>query len=257
MNVQQHYEKAEKKLQDAINTAVGDIRQEVEEVLQGNLVQTFITCLEKNQNISASNVNADIDVDRIKGQINWLKDIGEKAGVELSNFAKREFISTASSSGGFLRSMDVAGSGLHQTVLAVGKFVGFDFKPWQAVGIAKNLGNAAMFLGPALALVSLASDAYTAQQEQQREKQMADIRSDITSQFQAIAKNLENQMELQLREFEQQVYGEIEQQIINARQQEENAIAASNTWVKRVLEIRQDFELMLLRYSDRCNRLHL
>jgi len=52
-------------------------------------------------------------------------------------------------------------------------------------------------------------------------------------------------MELQLREFEQQVYGEIEQQIINARQQEENAIAASNTWVKRVLEIRQDFELML------------
>ncbi len=56
---------------------------------------------------------------------------------------------------GFLRSMDVVGSGLHQTVLGVGKFVGFKFKPWQAVGIAKNLGNAAKFLGPAMAIVSV------------------------------------------------------------------------------------------------------
>ncbi|MBD2458701.1 50S ribosome-binding GTPase [Nostoc sp. FACHB-87] len=251
INVQNQYEKAETKLQDAINTAVEDIRQEVEEVLKGNLVQTFITCLDKNQNISTNNANDAIDVDRIKGQINWLKDIGEKAGVELSNFAKREVLSTASSSSVFLRSMDVAGSGLHQTVLAVGKFVGFDFKPWQAVGIAKNIGNAAMFLGPAVALISLATDAYTAQQEQQREKQMADVRNDIISQFQVIAKDLENQIELQLREFEQQVYDEIEHKIATARQQEENAIAASNTWVKKVLEIRQDFE-SILRYINKA-----
>ncbi|MBW4565833.1 MAG: 50S ribosome-binding GTPase [Mojavia pulchra JT2-VF2] len=251
INVKQHYEKAETQLQDVINTAVEDIRQEVEEFLQGNLVQTFITCLEKRQSISADSVNSDMDLERIKSQINWLKDIGEKAGVEVSNFAKRELLSTASSSGGFLRSMDVAGSGLHQTVLAVGKFVGFDFKPWQAVGIAKNIGNAAMFLGPAVALISLATDAYTAQQEQQREKQMADVRSDITSQFQAIAKDLENQIESQLREFEQQVYGEIEQQIATARQKEESAIAASNTWVKQLLEVRKDFDL-ILRYITKA-----
>ncbi|MEH2255047.1 hypothetical protein [Nostoc sp.] len=102
-----------------------------------------------------------------------------------------------------------------------------------------------MFLGPAVALISLATDAYTAQQEQQRENKIADIRSDITSQFQAIAKDLENQIELQLQEFEQQVYGEIEQQIATGRQQEENAIAASNTWVKELLEVRKNFDLIL------------
>lgn len=60
-------------------------------------------------------------------------------------------ISTASTTG-FLKSMDVAGSGLHQTVLGVGKFIGFKFKPWQAVGIAKNIGNFAKFLGPIFAV---------------------------------------------------------------------------------------------------------
>ena len=249
LNVKKHYEKAETKLQDAVDAAVEDIRQEVEEVLSGNLVQAFVTCLEKSQNASAKNPDSGMDVERIKGQVNFLKSIGETAGVKFTDLATRSFANTAGQ--GFLRSMDVAGSGLHQGVLAVGKFVGFKFKPWQAVGIAKNIGNAARFLGPALALVSVGVDILEMQQEQQREKQMADVRRDITSQFQVIAKVLENQIELQLRQFEGQVYGEIEQQIAQARQQEESAIASSNTSVKQLLEIRKDFEL-ILRYIKKA-----
>jgi len=251
LNVKKHYEKAETKLQDAVDAAVEDIRQEVEEVLSGNLVQAFVTCLEKSQNASAKNPDSGMDVERIKGQVNFLKNIGETAGVKFTDLATRSFANTAGQ--GFLRSMDVAGSGLHQGVLAVGKFVGFKFKPWQAVGIAKNIGNAARFLGPALALVSVGVDILEMQQEQQREKQMADVRRDITSQFQAIAKDLENQIELQLWQFEGQVYGEIEKQIAQARQQEESAIASSNTSVKQLLEIRKDFEL-ILRYITKATQ---
>lgn len=250
LNVQKHYEKAENEMQVAVNTAVEDIRQEVEEVLQGNLVKTFVACLEKSQNVSAQNLGSGMDVERIKGQVNWLKDIGETAGVKLTDLATRGFAKTAAQQG-FLRSMDVAGSGLHQGVLAVGKFVGFKFKPWQAVGVAKNIGNAAKFLGPVLALASVAVDAYEMHQEQEREKQMADARREITSQFQAVAKDLENQVEIQLWQFEGQVYGEIEKQIVAARQQEESAIAASNTWVKQLAEIRKDFEL-ILRYITKA-----
>jgi hypothetical protein len=164
--------------------------------------------------------------------------------VKLTTLATRSFAKTAAEQG-FLRSIDVAGSGLHQGVLAVGKFVGFKFKPWQAVGIAKNIGNAAKFLGPALALVSVGVDILQMQQEHERERQMADVRRDITSQFQSIAKDLENQIEIQLFEFEQQVYGEIEKQIAAARQKEEEAISASNTWVKQLAEIRKDFDVII------------
>jgi GTP-binding protein EngB required for normal cell division len=241
LNVQKHYEKAETKLQDAVNLAVEDIRQEVEEVLEGNLVKSFVACLDKNQNISAQNLGAGMDVERLKSQVGLLKNIGETAGVKLTTLASRSFAKTATKQG-FLRSIDVAGSGLHQSVVAVGKFVGFKFKPWQAVGMAKNIGNAAKFLGQALALVSVGLDILQMQQEHEREKQMSDVRRDITSQFQLIAKDLENQIEIQLFEFEQQVYGEIEKQIAVARQKEEEVIYASNTWVKQLAEIRKDFD---------------
>lgn len=187
LNVQKHYEKAESKIQEAVDTAVESIREEVEQVLSGNLVQTFVACLEKSQNVSGQDVDLSMDVERIKGQVTWLKNIGETAGVQLSHFATRSFAHTAGQ--GFLRSIDVAGSGLHQGVLAVVKFVGFKFKPWQAVGIAKNIGNAAKFLGPAVALIAVGVDIHASIQEKQREKQMADVRRDITSQFQAIAKD--------------------------------------------------------------------
>ncbi|MEG5036889.1 GTPase [Microcoleus sp. AT3-D2] len=241
LNVQKHYEKAETKLQDAVNVAVEDIRQEVEKVLEGDLVKSFVACLDKNQNISAQNLGAAMDMERLKSQVNLLKKIGETAGVKLTTLASRSFAKTAAEQG-FLRSIDVAGSGLHQGVVAVGKFVGFKFKPWQAVGMAKNIGNAAKFLGPALALVSVGLDILQMQQEHERERQMAEVRRDITSQFQSIAKDLENQIEIQLFEFEQQVYGEIEKQIAAARQKEEEVIYASNTWVKQLAEIRKDFD---------------
>jgi small GTP-binding protein len=249
LNVQKHYEKAETKLQEAANAAVEAIQQEVEEVFESNLAQAFVACLDRNQNVSAQNAGAGMDMERIKGQVTWLKKIGETAGVELTKVATRGFAKTAGQ--GFLRSIDVAGSGLHQSVLAVGKFVGFKFKPWQAVGIAKNIGNAAKFLGPALALASVGIELFQMQQEHQREQQMADIRRDITSQFQAIAKDLENQLEIQLWEFEGQVYGEIEKQIAAARQKEEDAIASSNIWVKQLTEIRKDFDL-ILRYITKA-----
>lgn len=244
LNVQKHYEKVETKLQDVIDAAVESIQHEIEGVLQSNLVQTFVACLEKSQYVSAQNMGSGMDVEQIKGKVNLLKGIGETAGVQLGTLATRSFAKTASQ--GMFRSMDVVGGGLHQGVIAVGKFAGFKFRPWQAVGIAKNIGNAAKFLDPALAVVSVGVDLLQMQQEQQQEKQMADIRSDITSQFQTIAKNLESQVEKQLRELETQVYGEIDNQIAAARQQEENAIASSNKWVKQLAEIRKDFEAIKL-----------
>lgn len=244
INIQQHYEKVEIKLQNAINSAVEDIREAIGDILQGNLVQTFIACLDRNINVSAQNIDSNVDVERLLGQVSWLKNIGEQVGVKLVDSATRGALRTAAGQG-FLRSFDVAGSSLHKTVLAVGEFVGFKFRPWQAVGIAKDIGNAAMFLGPALSLIVVATDAYSMHQEKQQEQKMAEVRHDITSHFQSIAKDLENQIHLQLWEFEQQVYGEIDRQIAAVRQQEENAIAASSTWVKQIIEIRKDFELIL------------
>ncbi len=48
LNVQKHYEKAETDLQSVINAAAEDIRQEVEQVFESDLVKAFVTCLDKS-----------------------------------------------------------------------------------------------------------------------------------------------------------------------------------------------------------------
>ena len=243
LNVKKHYETAEAELQNVINAAVEDVRQEFETLFHDNLVQSFVACLDKNQTVSANNVSAGIDMERLKSQVTWINAIGETAGVQVRKMATNNLLNTGGQ--GFLRSIDVAGSSLHQAVLEVGKFVGFKFQPWQAVGIAKDIGNVASFLGPILAVVSVGVDLVEMQKENQRQQQMADIRQNITSQFQVIAKDLENQILLREDDFEQQVYGEIDKKIAQARQDQQEAMAASNTWFQQLIKIRNNLGKIL------------
>lgn len=249
LNVQKYYEKAESELQEVFETAIEEIRHEVQEVLQSDLAKTFFTYLENTFSFSQDNPSEKINIKQLKNQFNGLKLIAENAGIELSQIATRNFINTAGKSG-FLRGMDVAGGKLHQGVLAVGKFVGFKFKPWQAVRFAKNIGNAAKFLGPVLGIAALGIDVLEIQQERKREKQMSDCRREITSAFQSVAKDLENQINIQLHEFEQQVYNEIEKQISQVRQQQEEAVSTYNINVKKITEIRKEFDSTLKKISE-------
>ncbi|MEA5510336.1 LeoA/HP0731 family dynamin-like GTPase [Crocosphaera sp. UHCC 0190] len=248
LNVQKYYEKAESELQETFENAIQEIRDAVKELLESDLAQTFFTYLENTFSLNQKNPNNGINVQQLKNQFKGLEIIAITAGIKLSQMATRSFMNTAKS--GFLRGIDVAGGELHQGVLAVGKFVGFKFKPWQAVGVAKNIGNAAKFLGPVLGIVALGMDVLEMQQEMQREKQMSDYRREITSTFQSVAKDLEHQIQNQLHEFEQQVYHEIEKQINQVRQQQEEAVSTSNVNVKQLTAIRQEFNSILQEISD-------
>jgi len=244
INVRQHYEKAGKALEGVIETAIHSIQNEIETELQSNLTQAFVAQINFDQKINVEIPSQRVASQQIGQQIAWLAGIAEKAGVQLAASSARGFISTAKS-GGLLSSMDAAGSATHLFVLEAGKAIGFQFKPWQAVGIAKNIGNAAMFLGPALAVVSIGVDIHTMHQEHEHERKMADVRRDITSQFKAIAIDLEQQIEGQLHEFETQVYGQLEQNIAEARQQTETAISTSNTELAQLAAVRHKLESIL------------
>ncbi len=244
INVRQHYARAGEKLEEAVNDAIKSIGSEIESELGDELTQAFIAQLNFDSTVSVKNPKTQANAQQIKEQINSLKAIANKVGInELPQLATRGFGKTAGN--GFLRPMDVAGSGLHGAVRDFGKMVGFKFKPFQAVGIAKNIGNAARFLGPALAVISVAVDFYSVHQERQHEQEMADVRRDITSQFQAIAVDLTQQIEDQLQEAENQLYGQIEWKITEARRQNESLVANSQSEVRQLAEIRKSLEGIL------------
>lgn len=252
LNIQKHYETAETELQDVINTATEDIRQEVEQIFQGDLVKYFVAYLEKNQKVSVQGMSDGIDQNQTVCQLKSLSNIGRKAGVKITDLATRSGVKNISHQV-FLKSTNVAGSQLHQAVLNVGKFVGFKFQPWQAVGIAKNLGNFAKVLGPAMALVSVGADALEMHRDDQRQNEMANIRQQINHDFQGVVKDLEKQIADQLNEFEQQVYDEIDQQISEARRSEEESKAASDDLMKELMMIRENFN-KLLQYIKKMTR---
>lgn len=242
INIRKHYEKAGQALENVFEGAIQTIQLEVEAELQSNLTQAFVAQLTFNSKISINNSITNLKHQQVQGQVDWLQNIGSQVGAKISKAATREFAATGQ---GFLRSMDVAGSGLHQGVLGLGKVIGFKFKPWQAVGIAKNIGNAAIFLGPALAVVSVGMDLHTMHQEREHEKKMADVRRDITSQFKAIAVDLTQQVEEQLQEFEFQVYAQLEKNVAEARQQTESATAASHSELSKLANIRKELESII------------
>ena len=111
--------------------------------------------------------------------------------------------------------------------------------------MAKNLGNAAKFLGPAMAVVCIGLDLHAMHKEHEHEQQMADIRRDITSQFQTITVDLESQIESQLKEFESQSYDLIEKNIAQAREETVLAMDSSVAELKQITKIRQQLESIL------------
>lgn len=244
IDVERHYVKAGREIQAVFDEAIEDIKQEVEGVLEGNLAQAYIAYIEKSLDASVNHLQDGINVDALRDQFTKLRGIAEFAGANILKNTSRSFLNTAGKTG-FLRGMDVAGGGLHQAVLGVGKAIGFKFKPWQAVGMAKNIGNFAKMLGPIFAVAAVGLDFLEVSKERKLEQDMADARRQIVSQFQKLAKDLEHQVEIQFYEFEKQVYGEIEQKIADARKQNEEAIALSNTSMKQLIAIRQEFEAVL------------
>jgi hypothetical protein len=74
---------------------------------------------------------------------------------------------------------------------------------------------------------------------------MAECRQKITSEFIKVGKDLEAQISIQLSEFEQQVYDEIDQKISQTRRIQEETIAASNTQMNELMQIRAKFEQIL------------
>ena len=88
-------------------------------------------------------------------------------------------------------------------------------------------------------------DVKAIEEEKKHQQELLDTRLNLTSQFVSISKQLEEQANEQLREFESQFFGDIEQQILEARQREEIEIKSSNHYFSELVDLRDEFESVL------------
>ncbi|MEM7553194.1 MAG: GTPase [Cyanobacteria bacterium P01_A01_bin.84] len=242
--------KAGLEMEEAVRTAIDSLQEEIKEVIESDLAEAFIRRLEVNEkffsnstkNINSENINSEVDLEQLRQQVHSFKKLGDLFSQGLSNLAIKPGVNQTQ---GILSAGNVAGSHLHQGIYGIGKLIGVNFKPYGAVNIAKGIGNFAKFLGPIIAVGALVVDIHTQAEEEKRDREIADVKKKITSDFIAMGKDLESQMEAQLREVENEIYTKTENQIAQERQKEENAIATSDISIKQLVEIRENFDSIL------------
>jgi ethanolamine utilization protein EutP (predicted NTPase) len=125
-------------------------------------------------------------------------------------------------------SSQVAGTAGHQLVYTVGKFLGKDFRPWEAVNIAKGLGQAVGILSIAMAAYSVYDhvneEAKVVEKQRQADQQLSEARSQIRKLAEAMAAQVQD---IYQQEYDLPVIGVIVDRL-NAARDEVLAREASN-----------------------------
>lgn len=199
------------RLTPLVDEAARSLQREIDGVLESQLAANFDAHL-KGRSFDAAGLGqgpATLE------SWNGIKQLGSRGTDTVYRLAQGSGVSVG---GGLLKAGEVAGSQLHTVVYGVGKFLGHSFRPWEAVNIAKSIGNAARVGGVLLSVAALGVDLYNYHQERKAEGKHAEARKSIASQFHEIAIDTELQFE---RFFHHQVdpalFGEVERRIDQAR----------------------------------------
>lgn len=180
-----------------------ELDSELSDLSDSNLAQRFFDRFEsKNSGVgvdgNAASVNAESDRVVAK-QLSSLLGKGSNQVAAMSVGAK--------AGTGLLTSTGASGSAVHQAVLGVGKALGVKFQPWQAVNIAKNIGNVGKVLGPIAAALPVFFEVVDVIQEEKRTQQLTDGRRKIREGFQDAGAKIIEQLENSGREYIDGKYG--------------------------------------------------
>lgn len=235
IKVREYYERAEKNLQRVLEKAIESIRLEIESELKKDLPQAFVARLKAQYKAGDHDIRDEGTVEQLKKSVGWLSDIAEKSGSPMYEQFFRQ-----------IPNLNYGrGSQTHTFVKAAGKTFGYKFKPWEAVKISKKIGNTAKFLGPAVALIGVASEGYAIYEESKREQNILNIRRNIQQQFQCVSNDLKLQIDGQLQEFEQQIYDDIQSTVSQARRENELITANTNKAYQKLMQVRESLMFAL------------
>lgn len=220
-----------------VDEAATRVQEEIARILEGEVVRTLFEGVDQDAEIDVDAPDTGPDLDSARQRMGKLKEVGGAVAGRVAQMAQGP---AAAGAQGFLRAGQVAGGQLHQVVYNVGKFFGYKFVPWEAVNIAKNVGNVAKVVGPLLSVAAVALDTYGEKKEIDRERELARARREIRGQFRAMAKRIEAKYLRELRaKAEEPIFDAPEQKIEEARASYESSRAAKSHLASELRGARQ------------------
>ena len=138
-----------------------------------------------------------------------------------------------------IKASEASGSQIHNVVLNVGHAFGVKFRPWQAVNIAKNIGNVAKILGPVISVIGLAIDLKDSVKESVEDKKVERARIECRQSFSDMESDVERQYMEELSKMFS-VYDDVTQQVQEDREKVQKIMKKDDQTVKKLLDIRRD-----------------
>lgn len=204
------------------NEAAESLRDELKDILTSGLAETYMASIEANVSVNKSDFDGLGDGEASKEKLENLRKFSKGLSGSAQNLAKAA--STGSAGGGFLSAGQAAGSTAHETIYNVGKFIGVKFKPWQAVNIAKKLGNFAKVAGPILSVVGIFIDIAEDVKDEQQAKELTEGKRTLIRQFRSVADNVEEQFQAERKNCEELLFDPLKEYVTEKIQEERASI---------------------------------
>ena len=160
-----------------LETRMTEIGQAMDAIEQSEFTQKLIARLENKFDRLPENV---------KGMLGQVGDTAQKAGNAIVQNAYK-----AGAQGG-LKLANFSGGNVHNVILKAGHAVGYKFKPWQAVKMAKGVAVAGQVLGILGVGVNVFMQIKEDRDEEKLRNAIRENRQNIRGQFYTAANDLEN-----------------------------------------------------------------
>ncbi len=152
-------------------------------------------------------------------------ELATKGGVRSSQF--------------LIKATEASGSQLHSAVLTIGHAFGHKFQPWEAVNLAKDIGNVAQILGPIASAFSLVMDVKDAVKDNKEDKRVTNARISCRRSFEDAEADVEKQYMNELKNMFAP-YDDVTKQVQEDRERIQNIMKNNDRTVKELLDIRRD-----------------
>ena len=240
VQMEQYCNSATQSLEKKFESVQEELNSALKEISESELVMNFYAASEIKpvkikHGVSFQKNNA-ANIELIKNFFSGAKD-GAAGIAKAAEGAK--------AGAGLLTPGGAAGGALHQIVLNVGHFFGATFKPWQAVNIAKGIGNFAKVLGPILIAVPVVMEAVDIAMEKQQEKKEQERRSSLLTEVFKQANFVVQQYKDQYSEYKEQAIGKNLKMIKKMRDQRTMAVKLIDKTAKELKSCVEDFKHLI------------
>lgn len=237
---------AKQRFQQTVELNCERLSDDIGSDLNSPLMQSYLSYAERK--LSHDSVTLGRSSIELKSNVQSLTKIANAVGKPIK-FAMensiKDGVRSSTSITGLATSTQISGSLLHQGIYSTGKLIGVNFKPWQAVNLAKNIGNAVAVVGVVLSVVSLFTEIISEAEADENERKISNARNDLINEYENLAFSISQNFKETLLKVETDIFGQIDNMVNSSRELHEASMSSSNHMMADIVSIRTNAKMLL------------